>query len=141
LLFKKPPRLGFIPSGRDRPQPSQIVFKVDPSAGIRIILDALRADAPGPQPVELDVDFAQAGGVGPAPYEVLLEAAIRGDRSHFTRQDNVEQTWRVVQPLLDDPPPVQAYAPGSWGPVGGDELVASFGGWHGPWMPNGDEGS
>jgi glucose-6-phosphate 1-dehydrogenase len=141
LLFKKPPRLGFISSGRDRPQPSQIVFKVDPSAGIRIILDALRADAPGPQPVELDVEFAEAGGVGPAPYEVLLEAAIQGDRSHFTRQDNVEQTWRIVQPLLDEPPPVQAYAPGSWGPSAGDELVSSFGGWRGPWMPDGDGAS
>jgi glucose-6-phosphate 1-dehydrogenase len=137
LLFKKPPRLGFISPGRDRPQSSQIVFKVDPNAGIRIILDALRADAPGPQPVELDIEVASPGGADPKPYEVLLEAALQGDRSHFTRQDNVEQTWRIVQPLLDDPPPVQKYAPGSWGPAAGDELVAKFGGWHGPWMPNG----
>jgi glucose-6-phosphate 1-dehydrogenase len=141
LLFKQPPRLGFISEGRDRPRPSQIVFKVDPSAGIRIILDALRADAPGPKPIELDVEFAQAGGAGRAPYEVLLEAALRGDRSHFTRQDNVEQTWRIVQPLLDNPPPVHTYAPGSWGPAAAEELVARFGGWHGPWMPNASEGS
>jgi glucose-6-phosphate 1-dehydrogenase len=141
LLFKKPPRLSFISAGRDRPQPSQIVFKVDPSAGIRIILDALRADAPGPNPVELDVEFAQQGGAGRPPYEVLFEAALRGDRSHFTRQDNVEETWRIVQPLLDDPPPVRTYAPGSWGPAAGAELVAKFSGWHGPWITNGSEGS
>jgi glucose-6-phosphate 1-dehydrogenase len=141
LLFKNPPRLGFISAGRDRPQPSQIVFKVDPSAGIRIILDALRADAPGPKPVELDLEFALAGGAGRAPYEVLLEAALLGDRSHFTRQDNVEETWRIVQPLLDNPPALHTYAPGSWGPQASAELVAKFGGWHGPWVPDGSEGT
>jgi glucose-6-phosphate 1-dehydrogenase len=138
LLFKHPPRLGFISFGHRRPEPSQIVFKIDPSTGVRIMLDAMRADAPGPQAVELDVEFAQAGGEAPAPYEVLLEAALRGDRSHFTRQDIVEQTWRIVQPLLDDPPAPHPYAPGSWGPDAGRELVAAFGGWHGPWLPDGD---
>ena len=39
------------------------------------------------------------GGEGPTPYEVLLDAAMRGDPSHFARQDAVEETWRVVQPL------------------------------------------
>jgi glucose-6-phosphate 1-dehydrogenase len=135
LLFKYPPRLGFIRLGRHRPQPSQIVFKIDPSTGIRIILDAMRADTPGPQAVELDVEFAQAGGEGPAPYEVLLEAALRGDRGHFTRQDSVEETWRIVAPLLEHPPAVHGYEKGSWGPEAGGELVERFGGWHGPWLP------
>jgi glucose-6-phosphate 1-dehydrogenase len=135
LLFKQPPRLGFISFEHHRPEPSQIVFKLDPSTGIRIILDALRADAPGPQPVELDVEFSQAGGEGPTPYEVLLHAALQGDSSHFARQDMVEQTWRVCQPLLDDPPPVHPYAKGSWGPPQSGQLVREFGGWHGPWLP------
>ena len=43
--------------------------------------------------------------------------------------------WRIVQPLLDHPPEVMPYAPGSWGPKEADKLVAGFGGWHGPWMP------
>jgi glucose-6-phosphate 1-dehydrogenase len=47
----------------------------------------------------------------------------------------VEETWRVVQPLLDKPPPVHSYANGSWGPAEADKLVAEFGGWHGPWVP------
>ena len=39
-----------------------------------------------------------------------------------------------MQPLLDAPPPVHAYAPGSWGPEAADKLVAGFGRWHGPWV-------
>ena len=54
--------------------------------------------------------------------------------ARFTRQDNIEQTWRIVQPLLDRPTPVHPYKPGSWGPKAADKLVADFGGWHGPWV-------
>ena len=64
------------------------------------------------------------GGEGATPYEVLLHAALVGDTTRFTRQDGVEQTWRIMQPLLDAPPPVHVYAPGSWGPAEADELVA-----------------
>jgi glucose-6-phosphate 1-dehydrogenase len=57
-----------------------------------------------------------------------------GDSTRFTRQDGVEETWRIMQPLLDAPPPVQPYAPGSWGPAAADDLVAGHGRWHGPWI-------
>ena len=60
---------------------------------------------------------------------------MRGDSSRFTRQDSVEETWRIIQPLLDAPPPVHPYPKGSWGPAAGEELLAGFGGWHGPWLP------
>ncbi len=136
LLFKHPPRVHFIESGRRRPERNQIVFKIDPSTGIRVILDAQRADKPGANEVELDMEFSEEGGEGPTPYEVLLEAALSGDATHFTRQDSVEESWRIVQPLLDSPPPAQAYAQGSWGPEQAHELVAGFGGWHGPWVPD-----
>jgi glucose-6-phosphate 1-dehydrogenase len=136
LIFKHPPRVHFIAlSGRRRPEPSQIVFKIDPSTGIRMILDAHRADQPGPTAIQLDMEFAEEGGEGATPYEVLLHAALVGDSTHFTRQDMVEETWRVVQPLLDEPPPVHPYAPGSWGPSEADKLVAGFGGWQSPWLP------
>ena len=59
------------------------------------------------------------GGEGATPYEVLLEAAMAGDTLRFARQDSVEESWRVMQPLLDAPPPVHAYAPGDVGPEGG----------------------
>ena len=67
-------------------------------------------------PIELDMEFADEGGEGATPYEVLLHAAMVGESTRFTRQDGVEETWRVMQPLLDAPPPVHVYAPGSWGP-------------------------
>ncbi len=135
LVFRHPPRLPFIPHGRRRPEPSQIVFRIDPDTGIRIILDAERADRSGAAEIELDMEFAEEGGEGATPYEVLLHAALTGDASHFTRQDNVEQTWRIVQPLLDSPPTVLPYAQGSWGPAEADDLVERVGGWRGPWLP------
>jgi glucose-6-phosphate 1-dehydrogenase len=135
LLFRPAPRVHFLPESHRRPEPNQIVFKIDPSTGIRMILDAQRADAPGAAEIELDMEFAQEGGEGATPYEVLLHAALVGDSTYFTRQDNVEESWRIVQPLLDAPPPVEEYAKGSWGPEAADKLVAHYGGWHGPWLP------
>jgi glucose-6-phosphate 1-dehydrogenase len=135
LVFKQPPRLGFIATSRRRPEPSQIVLKVDPGTGIRIVLDAHRADRPGPRAIELDMEFAQEGGEGATPYEVLLGDALRGRSTHFAREDSVEACWRVLQPLLDAPPPVGPYAKGSWGPAAAESLPAAFGGWHEPWLP------
>ena len=132
LVFKRPPRLGFA-RGRES-EANQLVVKLDPSTGVRLIVDAHRADVGGPAPITLDMEFAAEGGEGPTPYEVLLHAALVGDSKRFTRQDAVEETWRVMQPLLDAPPPVHAYAPGSWGPEAAEELVAGHGRWHGPWI-------
>jgi glucose-6-phosphate 1-dehydrogenase len=137
VLFKHPPRLHFLPQEHRRPEPDQVVFKIDPSTGIRMILDAQRADKSGANAIEFDVEFALEGGEGATPYEVLLHAALCGDATHFTRQDNVEESWRIVQPLLDSPPKVHPYAQGSWGPEQAHDLVAHFGGWHGPWLPEG----
>ncbi len=135
LLFKRPPRVHFLDPGARPPEPNQLVFKIDPSTGIQMILEGQRADQPGAGEITLDMEFAQEGGEGATPYEVLLHAALIGDSTHFTRQDNVEQTWRIVQPLLDSPPPVQPYEPATWGPPQADRLMDEFGGWHGPWIP------
>jgi glucose-6-phosphate 1-dehydrogenase len=132
LVFRQAPRLAFTPRHR-APEPNQLVVKLDPSTGIRLVFDAHRADRPGLAPIELDMEFADEGGEGPTPYEVLLHAAIVGDSTHFTRQDGVEEAWRIVQPLLDAPPPVQAYAAGTWGPAAADALLAGHGRWHAPW--------
>jgi glucose-6-phosphate 1-dehydrogenase len=133
LVFKRPPNLGF--HLRQGPaEPNQLVVRLDPSTGIRLIVEAHRADRAGPATIELDMEFAEEGGEGPTPYEVLLHAAMVGDSTRFTRQDGVEEAWRVMQPLLDAPPPVHAYAPGSWGPKAAEELVAGHGRWHGPWI-------
>jgi glucose-6-phosphate 1-dehydrogenase len=133
LVFKHAPRLGFH-LRHGPPEPNQLIVKLDPSPGIRLVLDAHRADRVGTAAIELDMEFAEEGGEGPTPYEVLLHAAIIGNQTRFTRQDGVEETWRIMQPLLDAPPPVHAYAPGSWGPKEGDDLVAGHGRWHEPWI-------
>jgi glucose-6-phosphate 1-dehydrogenase len=53
---------------------------------------------------------------GLAGYERLLLDAMLGDQSLFTRADGIERLWEISAPLLDNPPPIQPYAPGSWGP-------------------------
>ena len=110
------------------------MIKLDPSTGVRMVLDARRADAALAAPILFDVEFAEMGGEGATPYEVLLHAAVLGDSMRFTRQDQVEETWRIMQPLLDAPPPVHSYKPGSWGPEAADALVAEHGGWRDPWV-------
>ena len=133
LIFEGlPPRLGFGLSRR--PEPAQLVIKLDPTTGVQLLLEAQRADSVEPEQISLAMEFAEQGGEGPTPYEVLLHAALLGDSKRFTRQDLVEECWRVTQPLLDDPPPVYQYAKGSWGPKEADQLVAAHGGWRGPWV-------
>jgi glucose-6-phosphate 1-dehydrogenase len=133
LVFKHPPRLGFARLDQ-RPAPNQLVIKLDPSTGVRIVLDAHRADTAKAAPILFDVEFATMGGEGATPYEVLLHAAMVGESTRFTRQDGIEETWRIMQPLLDAPPPVHVYAPGSWGPEAADKLVAGHGKWQEPWI-------
>jgi glucose-6-phosphate 1-dehydrogenase len=134
VVFKQPPRLGFGLHGDRRPEAGQLVVRLDPSTGIRLRVEARRAGSPIPETIHLDMEFAEEGGEGPTPYEVLLHAAMVGHIMRFTRQDGVEETWRIMQPLLDAPPPVHPYAPGSWGPSAADELTAPSGGWHEPWV-------
>ena len=133
LVFKHSPWLGFAALDR-RPEPNQLVVRLDPTTGIRLVVEAHRADIAGAAPIQLDMEFSLEGGEGPTPYEVLLHAALVGDSTRFTRQDGVEETWRVFQPLLDSPPPVHPYAPGTWGPDAADGLLEGFGTWHEPWV-------
>jgi glucose-6-phosphate 1-dehydrogenase len=115
-------------------EPNQLVIKLDPSTGIRVLVDAQKGETMDPERINLDMEFSEQGGEGPTPYEVLLHAAMNGLSARFTRQDSVEETWRVLQPLLDDPPAPHAYEKGTWGPAAANELVAEYGGWHGPWV-------
>jgi glucose-6-phosphate 1-dehydrogenase len=134
LVFNRPPRLNFQVGGAGRAEPDQLIVKLDPSTGIKLLVNAQRADSAKPEHISLDMEFAQEGGEGATPYEVLLHAAMLGDSKRFTRQDSVEEAWRVMQPLLDSPPPVHGYAKGSWGPAEGDKLLSGHGAWHEPWV-------
>jgi glucose-6-phosphate 1-dehydrogenase len=134
LVFQRPPGVGFHALRVREPEPMQLVVKLDPATGVRLLVEAQRGHTAEPEQISLDMEFAQEGGEGATPYEVLLHAAMIGDSKRFKRQDSVEQCWRVMQPLLDAPPPVHGYEKGSWGPTAANDLVAAHGGWYGPWV-------
>jgi glucose-6-phosphate 1-dehydrogenase len=134
LIFRRPPQLYFLRDRSRPPEPGQLVVRLDPATGVRMLVEAQPAGSPKAQQFSLDLEFAEQGGEGPTPYEVLLNAAMQGDSTRFTRQDSVEATWRVLQPLLDSTAEPHSYAKGSWGPEAADKLVAHHGGWHGPWV-------
>jgi glucose-6-phosphate 1-dehydrogenase len=134
LTFRRPPRLGFL-GGLNHVEPNQVVLRIDPSPGLRLVVTSRGAGQREFQPVHLDLSFTELIGEVPEPYERLLHAAMAGDDRLFTREDSVEETWRVVQPLLDSPPPVRPYPQGSWGPQEADALVRGIGDWREPWLP------
>ncbi len=135
VVFNATPWLGFVPKDAPRPEANQLVLRIGPKPGARLRMQAKAADGPALRSVQLDMEFEEFGGEGPIAYEVLLKAALDGDPSHFSRQDVLEETWRVVEPLIDSPPPVEGYEKGTWGPASANELVRGYGGWRDPWLP------
>jgi glucose-6-phosphate 1-dehydrogenase len=133
VVFHRPPRLGVGP--RTQPEPNQLVIRIDPKAGARIRFLAKEAGEDAFEPADLEVLFEHEPGADPEPYERLLHDALRGDDQLFTREEAVEQTWRIVQPLLDDPPAVEPYERGSWGPESAKRLVKGVCEWYDPWLP------
>ena len=99
-----------------------------------LMVQAMKPGADLTRTVDLSLLFPEELGDAPEPYERLLGDALRGDAMLFTREDGVEQTWRIVQPLLDAPPPVEPYARGSWGPAAADKLLTGHPGWREPWL-------
>jgi glucose-6-phosphate 1-dehydrogenase len=109
-----------------------IVFRIGRDAGVTIALFAKTPGKEESREVSLDVSFLQELGRPPGPYERLLTDALRGDVALFPRWDVIEETWRIVQPLLDDPPTVEKYRAGSWGPKRVANLARRHGGWREP---------
>ena len=107
--------------------------RIDPDPGLRLQLSALAGQSW--RTVHLDTSFARELGEPPEPYEVLLHAAMVGDHQYFAREDSVEETWRIVQPLLDHPPDVRPYPRGSWGPEEAETLLRGHPRWQQPWLP------
>jgi glucose-6-phosphate 1-dehydrogenase len=89
------------------------------------------AKVPGPR-IELGeahMRFSYADTFGGAeealdPYERLIHDVMVGDRTFFSSSEAIERLWEVSEPLLDDPPPVVPYEPGSWGPREAEQLIA-----------------
>jgi glucose-6-phosphate 1-dehydrogenase len=134
VFFKRPPRLG-IGHGKT-PEPNQLTIRIEPEAGARTRMYAKKAGEEAFQAADLEVLFERAPGEDPEPYERLLGDAIAGQHQLFTRQSSIEETWRVVQPLLDEPGPVHPYEQGSWGPKQAEDLVRGTGAWSQPWLPS-----
>ena len=118
----------------DRTDPAEsnyFRFRLGPEV---VISAGARVKRPGDEmagePVELVARRSLASE--DLPYERLLGDAIRGDASLFTRDDIVEAAWCVVDPILHNPPPVEEYEPGTWGPLAAAKLVAGHEGWHDP---------
>ena len=135
-VFREPPRLGFMEHGapppRARPARRQARSRDRHAADPR---RPPRRSRPAPRRSRSTWSSPQEGGEAPTPYEVLLLDAMRGDSTRFTRQDGVEETWRIFEPLLDAPAAGAPIRPGLAGARRRrDDLVAGFGGWHGPWV-------
>jgi glucose-6-phosphate 1-dehydrogenase len=134
VIFKRPPRLGVGP--RSRPDPNQITTRIDPRPGARIRFLAKKGGKEAYEPADFVTLFERNPGEDPEPYERLLDDALLGRHGLFTREDAIEETWRIVQPLLDDPPEVEPYEPGSWGPEGAKTLCRGICEWYEPWLPD-----
>jgi glucose-6-phosphate 1-dehydrogenase len=134
LVLRDVPRLSCLPDPA-RIEANQIVLRINPDPGLRLKLAAVGADSAW-RAVPLDTVFARELGEPLAPYERLLHAALTGNDRYFAREDAVEQSWRIIQPLLSYPPPAHAYTPGSWGPPEAAALLASHPPWQEPWLPS-----
>ncbi|HEV2451904.1 MAG TPA: glucose-6-phosphate dehydrogenase [Streptosporangiaceae bacterium] len=142
VTFKRPPRLAFLDVPQ-HPHPNQLVLRIDPDPGLCIAVLSKSKEGTTSREVYLELAFAAELGQPPEPYERLIHDALLGDRSLFTRERGVEETWRILQPLierLDSGAQPASYARGSWGPPGAEDLVRGYPPWPGPWLPENTEG-
>ncbi|MDT5248329.1 MAG: glucose-6-phosphate 1-dehydrogenase [Mycobacterium sp.] len=131
LILRETPRLAFLATPA-RVAGNQLVLRIDPDPGLRIQL-AAHGETDW-RTVHLETLFGTDFGEPPTPYELLLHAALTGDQKYFAREDAIEETWRIVQPLLTTPPPVHEYERGSWGPGQADSLLDGQQRWQKPWL-------
>jgi glucose-6-phosphate 1-dehydrogenase len=135
LLFTRPPRLAFLDQPQHTP-PNQLVFRIDSDPGLRLVVLSKDAQGRASRDVHLDLAFAAELGAPPGPYERLLHDALTGEYTLFTREDVVEETWRVLQPLIEQPSAAHTYLRGSWGPPEADTLLRGHPAWQPPWLPD-----
>jgi glucose-6-phosphate 1-dehydrogenase len=131
LAFREPPRRMFPIDCRYAAESfgsDHLTFELGEPGSISA---SFLAKVPGPKiqlgEAQMSFSYADAFG-GPAsalePYERLIHDVMLGDRTLFTTSDGIERLWEVSTPLLDDPPSVEQYAQGSWGPATMNDLIA-----------------
>jgi glucose-6-phosphate 1-dehydrogenase len=132
VILQSPPPVGI--GGGPTPATDEIVLRIDPDPGACMLLEAKQPGEEALRRVHLDLLFKQQFGDQPGPYERLLADALAGNQQRFAREDSVVETWRIVQPLLDNPCDLEIYRPGTWGPEGASNLMHGYGGWRKPWL-------
>jgi glucose-6-phosphate 1-dehydrogenase len=130
VILKRPPQNVFAEAWG--PQRNYVRFRLGPDR-MAVAIGA-RAKVPGEKMVgeEIELFVCHQRGDEMEAYERLIGDAMSGDASLFARQDGVEASWRVVDPILTLPTPVYEYEPGTWGPSESQTLIAPFGGWQSP---------
>jgi glucose-6-phosphate 1-dehydrogenase len=130
VTFTAPPRLLFTGRRAARPTPNRLRFRLGHDDGVTL---QLQAKTPGEQlatrDIDLEVDYETVMPHRQEAYQRLLEDAMDADHRRFGRADGVDEQWRIVQPVLDDPPSVELYHRGTWGPSRAEAVAAGVGGW------------
>lgn len=135
IRFKRPPHMMF-PMPEDAHLRSNILsLCIQPDEGIHLRFETKIPDTEA-EMRSVNMEFHYASSFGPEAlpeaYERLLLEALQGDASLFTRADSIEQSWRIIDAILEgwagpDAPPLATYAPGSWGPAEADDLLTRDG--------------
>jgi glucose-6-phosphate 1-dehydrogenase len=133
VVFDRPPKLKV--GGEGKRESNVLTVRIEPEPGSRMRLYAKKAGEEAIDPADLEVLFEKEPGADPEPYERLLGDALAGRTELFTREDTVEETWRIVEPLLEEPGPVYPYEPGTWGPKEAGKLTRGITTWRDPWLP------
>ena len=133
LCYKPVPYLPLPPTAKDSIEPNALVLRIQPDAGIEV---SFAAKVPGQEfrvrTVCLDFSYARTfEETAPEAYERVIHDALVGDATLFIRSDEVDQSWRIVQPLIDGfdrvAVPLAHYAAGSWGPIEAEALLGEAG--------------
>jgi len=128
IAFREPPKSMFpVGSGIGAQGPDHLTFDLADAAKMSLSFYGKRP-GPGMRLDKLSMQFAMhdTGFIGDVleAYERLILDVMRGDHTLFTTAEGIERLWEVSAPLLEAPPPVRVYAPGSWGPNAIHQLVA-----------------
>jgi len=128
LAFREPPKSMFpAGSGVGAQGPDHLTFDLADASKLSLSFYGKRP-GPGMRLDKLSMQFAMhdTDWIGDAleAYERLILDAMRGDHTLFTTAEGIERLWEVSIPLLESPPPIRLYQPGSWGPKSIHQLIA-----------------
>jgi glucose-6-phosphate 1-dehydrogenase len=129
VVFSPPPRPLWLDDGSPHP-PNMIRIEAKPESFASLTwLEKRPGDDMVAEPITLAPPPQDRRDIGPEPYELLIEEAMTGDPTLFAREDSIEESWRIVEPVLTDYDPVHPYKPGTWGPVEARRLTQYYHGW------------